>query len=240
MGEERPPQSEDFPDSSKQQSLHTLQTLPSLPCSPDQLPYLLILLCEHLPPPLCQEQLAFSPPDDSGGNAVQLSISPTDDSGAAPAELLWSSPEHRQLAETILSNVVTAEGVHSLEKLLDKDKILEQCLNLLRPRLEAWPENPASCHCVAVVATAASSSALSGALGQLLPIVLRWLDSWMEGPRVLGAGLASRILRGGGCWRQAPAGGGEDHGEEGGQDPGPGHTGGSSGGAPHQQVVHGL
>jgi len=122
LAEERPAQPDDFPDSVKQQSLLTLQTLASRPpFALDQLPCLLILLCEHLPPPLFQDQLSFLPPDDSDGRGViELSVSPPDDSGSAYSELLWSSPEHRQLAETILAQILAAEGVDSFEKLLGR------------------------------------------------------------------------------------------------------------------------
>ena len=39
---------------------------------------------------------------------------------------------------------------------------------------KVWMEYPASCHCLAVLVQACSSPALSGALGLLLPVILRW------------------------------------------------------------------
>lgn len=51
---------------------------------------------------------------------------------------------------------------------------------LLTHYIQAWTEYPASCHCLASLVLSASGATLSGSLGQLLPVVLRyWLKNFL-------------------------------------------------------------
>lgn len=183
LPEERPPQPGDFGDEDREASLRVLQNplTVSDTLGQSQLPRLLILVCEHL----------VFPPRTAGDDELAL---PQEDWGGD--DMLWSSPEHGRLAEKTLNQILTAEeNVASFIQLIDTKDLLKNCLNLLRPRLEVWAEHPGSCHCLAVlVLTASGHHALSDNLGLVLPTILRWLDSWLQGPRILGALLAAKVL----------------------------------------------
>jgi hypothetical protein len=103
LAEERPPQPDDFSDSAKEQSLDALRTLANSTCNTNQLPSAVILLCEHIPLPLASQKL--------------LPLLPLDDSAV---DLLWSTPEHRHLAEKALQRLLTDGEATSLTKLLGK------------------------------------------------------------------------------------------------------------------------
>ncbi len=105
LAEERPPQPADFPANHRDQSRLVLQHLLAIGQF-SNLPHLLVLLCEHLPLP--RKQLETDPllrPEDSAGE-----------------EMLWSTPEHGDIAERVLQRVLEAErGTASLTHLLGID-----------------------------------------------------------------------------------------------------------------------
>jgi hypothetical protein len=105
LTEERPPQPPDFPANHRVQSRLVLLNLLAIGQF-SNLPHLLVLLCEHLPLP--RKQVETDPllrPEDS-----------------AREEMLWSTPEHGDIAERVLQNVLEAErGAASLSQLLGMD-----------------------------------------------------------------------------------------------------------------------
>jgi hypothetical protein len=124
LTEERPPQPADFPANHKEQSRLVLQNLLAIGQFPT-LPHLLVLLCEHSPLPRKQKETdPLLRPEDSAGE-----------------EMLWSTPEHGDMAERVLQKILEAErGSASLTQLLGID--LKHKLTYSRRSLSLLDSNP--------------------------------------------------------------------------------------------------
>ncbi len=125
LPEERPPQPTDFLGRDKEQSLRVLQPpLASAASIAHPPPQLLVLLCEHLllPSQLDSDNLGLPEEgEDIGG----------DD------EMLWSTEEHRRLAEEALKVVLATQNVASLTQLLGKQG--QQQINILTGKRKNGP-----------------------------------------------------------------------------------------------------
>jgi len=106
-------------------------------------------------------------------------------------KMVWSSQALASFAEKVKIKIEEIESV-PFNNIIDAN--IKELLQQLEPKLRKWTENAAACHAAVFLIMNLSKEKCSQIFGQMLPHILRWLDSWMVRPRLLALILLDHLL----------------------------------------------
>ncbi|XP_023328050.1 uncharacterized protein LOC111701121 isoform X2 [Eurytemora carolleeae] len=197
LPEERPYCSEDYLEQLPN-SLHVLLNIQAETVENKHLGLLLVLICEHM-------HISTNSGENNASNSfenpenleftkiLEIEENSENDQSSWMSWMSWSSFSHHEQVSRIKLELET-----NLQKKFSTilEENLSEIFQILSPRLETWTFNPAACHSACVV-----FSGLDGKLGgehftKIFPYLLRWLDSWMVWPRLMGVHFCKYILTG--------------------------------------------
>jgi len=106
-------------------------------------------------------------------------------------KMVWSSPAQASFAQKVKRKIEELESV-PFNEIIDTN--IKELLQQLEPKLRKWTENPAACHAAVFLILNLPKEKCIQIFGQMLPHILRWLDSWMVRPRLLAVVVLDYLL----------------------------------------------